>query len=107
MTIQWQNASAFPYLLVEGFVVFKEGLEGFEDLHLAGDAGRRLGLSLDHCHPQTALMAGHQALQMLQQQLENTAGIHLKHNSAAKYAAIQVERGILSTQWCATLETCG
>jgi len=57
---------SISYLLVQGFVVFEEGLEGFEDLHLAGDAGRGLGLSLHHRHPETALVAGHQALQMLQ-----------------------------------------
>ena len=61
--------SGGPYLLIKGFVVFEQGLEGFENLHLTGDAGRRLGLSLHHRHPQTPLVAGHQALQVLQQQL--------------------------------------
>lgn len=59
-----------PDLLVQSFVVLKQGLEGLEDLHLAGDPGRRLGLPLHHGHPQAALVAGHQALQVLQQQLE-------------------------------------
>ena len=57
------------HLLVQGLVVLKQGLEGLEDLHLAGDPGGRLGLPLDHRHPQGALVTRHQTLQVLQQQL--------------------------------------
>lgn len=60
--------------------MFKQRLQSFEDLHLAGDSRWRRGLSLHYRHPQTALMTGHQTLQVLQQQLQHTTkeNIHLK-----------------------------
>lgn len=58
------------YLLIQGFMMFEEGLKGFENLNLTRDACWWLSLSLHHCHPQTTLMARHQALQMLQQELD-------------------------------------
>lgn len=50
-------------------MVFKQGLERFEDLDFAGDPRGRLGLALDHGHTERALVPGHQALQMLEQEL--------------------------------------
>lgn len=50
-------------------MVFKQGLERFEDLDFAGDPRGRLSLALDHGHTERALVSGHQALQMLQQEL--------------------------------------
>lgn len=61
--------TAISYLLVQGFVVFKQGLERFEDLDFAGDPRGRLSLALDHGHAERALVSGHQALQVLQQEL--------------------------------------
>lgn len=62
------------YLLIQGFVVFKQGLERFEDLDFAGDPRGRLSLALDHGHAERALVSGHQALQMLQQELRREGG---------------------------------
>lgn len=50
-------------------MVFKQGLERFEDLDFAGDPRGRLRLALDHGHAERALVSGHQALQMLEQEL--------------------------------------
>lgn len=50
--------------------MLEQRLKGLEDLHLTGDPRRRLGLSFHHSHPQTALVARHQTLQVFQQQLE-------------------------------------
>lgn len=66
---------AGPYLLIESFVVFKERLQGFEDLHFAGDPCWGLRLSLHHCHSQAAFMSGHQALQVLQQELHTRQSV--------------------------------
>lgn len=68
------------HLFIQSLVVFKQRLQSFEDLHLAGDSRWRRGLSLHYRHPQTALMTGHQTLQVLQQQLQHTTkeNIHLK-----------------------------
>lgn len=49
--------------------MLKQRLKGLEDLHLTGDPCWRLGLSFHHRHPQTALVAGHQTLQVFEQQL--------------------------------------
>lgn len=57
-------------LFIQSLVMLEQRLKGLEDLHLTGDPRWRLGLSFHHCHPQTALVAGHQTLQVLQQQLE-------------------------------------
>lgn len=54
-------------------MVLEQGLERFEDLDLAGDPRGGLSLPLDHGHPQRALVSGHQALQVLQQQLRRNA----------------------------------
>lgn len=50
-------------------MVLEQRLERLEDLDFAGHSRRRLSLPLDHRHPQRALMSGHQALQVLEQQL--------------------------------------
>ncbi|TNN50303.1 hypothetical protein EYF80_039492 [Liparis tanakae] len=46
-------------------VVFKQRLQGFEDLNLTGDSRWWGCLSLHHCHPQTAFVTRHQTLQLL------------------------------------------
>lgn len=82
---------ARSYLLIKSFVVFKKWLQGFEDFHFAGDSCGRLCLSLHHRHSQTAFMSRHQALQVLQQQLNTHAsqlkrwysGLHLRKNLTA------------------------
>ena len=61
---------SLTHLLVQGLVVLEQRLEGLEDFHLAGDPRRGLGLSFHHRHPQTALVARHQTLQVFQQQLQ-------------------------------------
>ncbi len=53
-------------------MVFEQGLEGLEHLHLTGDTSRRLSLPLHHSHPQRALVTRHQTLQMLKQELDGT-----------------------------------
>ena len=60
------------HLFIQSLVVFKQRLQGFEDLHLAGDSRWWGCLSLHHCHPQTAFVTRHQTLQVLQQQLQRT-----------------------------------
>lgn len=52
-------------------MVFKQGLERFEDLDFTGDSRGRLSLPLDHSHTKRPLVSGHQALQMLQEQLKS------------------------------------
>ena len=49
--------------------MLEKGFEGLQDLHLRGDARLGRGLPLHHGHPEGALVARHQALQVLQQQL--------------------------------------
>lgn len=65
---------SFMHLLIQGLVVLKQRLEGLEDFHLTGDPCRGLGLSFHHRHPQTALVARHQTLQVFQQQLQEGMG---------------------------------
>lgn len=70
LALQCSGASGLgTCLLIQGFVVLKQRLEGLEHFHLAGHSGRGLGLTLHHRHPQRALVTGHQTLQMLQQKL--------------------------------------
>ena len=54
--------------------MLKQGLQGFQDLHLAGHSRGRLGLPLDHGHPQRALVSGDQTLQVLKEELERQGG---------------------------------
>lgn len=55
-------------------MVFEQGLERFEDLDFAGDPRGRLSLALDHGHTERALVPGHKALQMLEQELRRERG---------------------------------
>lgn len=66
--------ASLTHLLIQSLVVLKQRLEGLEDFHLTGDPRRGLGLSFHHRHPQTALMAGYQTLQVFQQQLQEPMG---------------------------------
>lgn len=50
------------YLFIQSFVVLKQGLECFEDFHLAGHACWGLRLSLHHGHPERPLVPGDKAL---------------------------------------------
>ncbi len=71
------------YLLIQGFVMLEERFERLEHLHLTGDAGGRLSLTLDHGHPQRTLVTRHQTLQMLQQQLRpDTTQITLRRDQS-------------------------
>lgn len=61
-------------------MVLEQRLERLEDLDLAGHPRRRLSLPLDHRHPQRALVSGHQALQVLEQQLGEDTQSGLEKN---------------------------
>lgn len=67
----WVRTSERVHLFIQSLVVFKERLQSFEDLHLAGDSRWWGCLSFYHCHSQTTFVTRHQTLQVLQQQLQH------------------------------------
>lgn len=74
-------------------MVLEQGLERFEDLDFAGDPRGGLSLPLDHGHPQRALVSGHQALQVLQQQLRrNAEGVNVTLKTVATAAKAERQR---------------
>lgn len=57
----------FPSLLhlfIQSLVMFEEGFEGLQHLHLAGDTSWRLGLALHYGHAERAFMSRYQAFQV-------------------------------------------
>lgn len=66
-----ENVCERVHLFIQSLVVFKERLQSFEDLHLAGDSRWWGCLSFHHCHSQTTFVTRHQTLQVLQQQLQH------------------------------------
>ena len=56
------------HLLVERLVVLEERLERLQHLDLRGDARLRGGLPLDHRHPEGALVARDEALEVLEEE---------------------------------------
>ena len=62
------DTKAFSNFLVQGFVMFEEWFESFQDFHFARHAGLWRRLSLDHRHPQRPLVSRDKTFQVLEQE---------------------------------------